>query len=87
LTDGGNAGSDAIGVEVKPAVYVVYWGTDWSTGFTTPDDDGTPYSSKTLQNHVNSFMSNIGGSAWAGVQTQYCRGVPARATSRAGPQG
>jgi hypothetical protein len=84
---GGNAGSGAIGVEVQPAVYLVYWGTEWAQGFTTPDDDGTLYSSKTLQNYVNSFMSNIGGSAWAGVQTQYCRNVPAGTTSCAGIAG
>src|SRR5919201_1688787 len=55
---GGNVGSGAIGVEVNPAVYLVYWGPEWSTGFTTPDDSGTLYSSKTLQNYLNSFMSN-----------------------------
>ena len=47
---GGNAGPDAIGVEVKPAVCLVYWGKEWASGFTTPDDDGTLYSSRTLQN-------------------------------------
>jgi hypothetical protein len=45
------------------------------------------YSSKTLQNYVNSFMANVGGSAWAGVQTQYCRNVPAGTTSCAGIPG
>ena len=49
---GGNLGDGAIGVETKPAVYLVYWGTEWANGFTTPDDDGTLYSSKTLQNYV-----------------------------------
>ncbi len=84
---GGNAGPDAIGVEVKPAVYLVYWGSEWATGFTTPDDNGTLYSSKTLQNYVNSFMANVGGSPWAAVQTQYCRNVPAGTTSCAGIPG
>src|SRR4051812_16489927 len=84
---GGNLGDGAIGVETKPAVYLVYWGTEWANGFTTPDDDGTLYSSKTLQNYVNSFMANVGGSPWAGVQTQYCRNVPAGATSCAGIPG
>jgi hypothetical protein len=84
---GGNAGSGAIGVEKTPAVYLVYWGTEWANGFTTPDDNGTLYSSKTLQNYVNSFMGNVGGSPWAGVQTQYCRNVPAGATSCAGTPG
>jgi hypothetical protein len=72
---GGNAGSGAIGVETKPAVYLVYWGAEWAAGFQTGDTDGTLYSSKTLQNYVNSFFANVGGSPWAGVQTQYCRGV------------
>ena len=81
---GGNAGNGAIGVETKPAVYLVYWGPEWASGFTTADADGKLYSSKTLQNYVNSFFANVGGSPWAGVQTQYCRGVPAGATSCAG---
>ena len=84
---GGNLGDGAIGVETKPAVYLVYWGTEWAGGFTTPDDDGTLYSSKTLQNYVNAFMANVGGSPWAGVQTQYCRNVPAGVTSCAGIPG
>jgi len=84
---GGNAGSGAIGVEKDPAVYLVYWGPAWQTGFTTNDTDGTPYSSQTLQNYVNSFFGSLGGSKWAGVQTQYCRNVPAGATSCAGVAG
>ena len=84
---GGSAGTGAIGVETNPAVYLVYWGTEWASGFTTADDNGTLYSSKTLQNYVNSFMANVGGSAWAGVQTQYCRNVPAGTTSCAGIPG
>jgi serine protease len=72
---GGNAGPGAIGVETKPAVYLVYWGQEWADGFQTADTDGTLYSSKTLQNYMNSFFSSVGGSPWAGVQTQYCNGV------------
>src|SRR4051812_46301167 len=41
---GGSAGPDAIGVQVKPAVYLIYWGTEWANGFTTPDTDGKLYS-------------------------------------------
>src|ERR1700745_1775814 len=41
---GGNAGSGAIGVEVKPAVYLIFWGSQWQQGFTTPDTNGTLYS-------------------------------------------
>jgi hypothetical protein len=85
---GGNVGTtNPIGVETKPAVYLVYWGTEWAQGFKTPDTNGTLYSSKTLQNYVNSFFSNVGGSPWAGVQTQYCRNVPAGTTSCTGIAG
>jgi hypothetical protein len=84
---GGSAGPGAIGVQTKPAVYLVYWGAEWATGFTVTDSDGTPYSSKTLQNYLNTFMANLGGSSWAAVQTQYCRNVPAGTTSCAGLPG
>ncbi len=84
---GGSAGPGAIGVETTPAVYLVYWGTEWATGFTTNDTDGTAYSSATLQNYLNTFFGNVGGSSWAGVQTQYCRNVPAGTTSCSGIAG
>jgi hypothetical protein len=72
---GGNAGPGAIGVETKPAVYLIYWGQEWADGFQTADTDGKLFSSKTLQTYVNSFFGSVGGSPWAGVQTQYCRTV------------
>jgi serine protease len=84
---GGNAGSGAIGVESPPAVYVVYWGPDWVNGFTTTDAGGKVYTSQQLQTYVNDFFGNVGGTAWAGVQTQYCRNIPAGATSCQGLAG
>ena len=69
---GGNAGSGAIGVETSPAVYLIWWGPDWASGFETADTDGSLYSSRTLQDYVQSFFTNVGGSPWANVQTQYC---------------
>jgi|1185.fasta_scaffold16377_2 hypothetical protein len=84
---GGNAGDGAIGVEIKPAVYLVYWGEEWAAGFTTRDSDGTKYSSARLQRYVNAFFSKVGGSPWAAVQTQYCRNVPAGTMSCAGIDG
>jgi hypothetical protein len=69
---GGNAGAGAIGVEQKPAVYLVWWGPQWAQGFTTEDTTGQMYSSKTLQNYLKSFFQNVGGSGWANIQTQYC---------------
>jgi len=84
---GGNAGDGAIGVETKPAVYLVYWGQPWATGFTTADTNGKLYSSKTLQNYVNAFFRGVGGSHWAGVQTQYCKNVLPGATTCVGGSG
>ena len=45
-------------------------------GFTTPDTDGVMYSSKTPQTYLHSFFQNVGGSPWAGIQTQYCAYAP-----------
>jgi hypothetical protein len=84
---GGSAGPGAIGVETTPAVYLVYWGTEWANGFTTNDTDGRAYSSQTLQRYLNTFFQNVGGSPWAAVQTQYCRNVLAGTTSCAGIPG
>jgi hypothetical protein len=84
---GGNAGDGAIGVETTPAVYLVYWGPEWAQGFQTADTDGTLYSSRVLQSYVDSFFGNVGGSAWAGVQTQYCRTLLPGSTSCTGGSG
>jgi hypothetical protein len=84
---GGNAGPGAIGVQEKPAVYLVYWGPDWATGFKTADTDGKLFSSKTLQSYLNSFFANVGGSAWAGVQTQYCKNTLVGSMSCVGGSG
>ena len=84
---GGNVGNGAIGVEQKPAVYLVWWGPQWKHGFATPDTDGTLYSSKTLQTYLASFFRGVGGSGWANIQTQYCSHALAGATSCAGGSG
>src|SRR5438270_8406119 len=84
---GGNAGPGAIGVETKPAVYLVWWGPEWSQGFTTADTDGTLYSSKTLQTYLQSFFSGVGGSGWANIQTQYCNGALPGSTTCVGGTG
>lgn len=84
---GGNAGPGAIGVEQKPAVYLVWWGPEWKTGFTTADTSGALYSSKVLQTYVQSFFQNVGGSPWANIQTQYCADALAGATNCVGGAG
>jgi hypothetical protein len=84
---GGNAGPGAIGVEQKPAVYLVWWGQPWADGFTTPDTDGKMFSSKTLQTYMASFFQNVGGSSWAGIQTHYCAYALPGSTNCAGGGG
>ncbi len=84
---GGNAGAGAIGVETTPAVYLVFWGPDWAASFQTADTDGKLYSSKTLQTYLSTFFGNVGGSPWAGVQTQYCKNVLPGSTSCVGGSG
>jgi hypothetical protein len=61
-------------VETVPSVYLVYWGPEWQQGFSFTAGSFT-YTSATVQNYVNSFFTNVGGSPWAGVQTQYCQGI------------
>jgi hypothetical protein len=85
---GGNAGPGAIGVEQKPAVYLIWWGSQWAgNGFTTEDTTGAMYSSKTLQSYLQSFFQNVGGSPWANIQTQYCAYALAGSTSCVGGGG
>jgi hypothetical protein len=57
----GSAG--AIGVETAPKVYLVLWGSQWSS-----DPSGE---SGILQN----FFNKAGGSSWLNSVTQYCQGV------------
>ena len=82
---GGNVGDGAIGVQTKPAVYLVYWGPQWATGFTTNDSvDGKPYSSATLQSYLNAFFTKSVGArgpacrrSTAGTFPQARRAAPA----------
>ncbi len=84
---GGNVGDGAIGVEQKPAVYLIWWGGQWKQGFKTPDTDGKLYSSKTLQTYLASFFGHVGGSGWANIQTQYCAHALAGSTDCTGASG
>ena len=78
---GGNAGQGAIGVENKPATYLIFWGPEWANGFTTADAKGQVFTSQQLQNYVTSFLTNLGGTSWAAIQTEYCNNIPAGNTS------
>ncbi|MDQ1694834.1 MAG: hypothetical protein QOJ03_187, partial [Frankiaceae bacterium] len=66
LVYGGGSGSGV--VSSQPAVYIVYWGSQWST--TDP-----------LANYLTSFMNGLYGSGddWTTVSQQYCEGIAAGA--------
>jgi hypothetical protein len=56
-------GVGTIGVETAPKVYLVFWGSQWSS-----DPSGE---AGILQN----FLGDVGGSPWNNSVTQYCQGV------------
>jgi serine protease len=58
-----HGGVGGIGVETAPKVYLVLWGSQWSS-----DPSGE---SATLQN----FFNHVGGSSWLNSVTQYCQGI------------
>src|SRR5947209_12474769 len=63
-------------VETTPLVYISWWGTQWNTGFSTGG-----YSSATAQTYITNFYSNVGGSRWDNIDTQYCQGIAVGSTS------
>src|SRR5579862_4795772 len=58
-----HGGVGGIGVETAPRVYVVFWGSQWSS-----DPSGEA-------GLVQSFLSGVGGSGWLNSVTQYCEGI------------
>jgi|SRR5215469_8116639 len=58
-----HGGVSGIGVETAPKVYLVLWGSQWSSD---------PSGESAL---IQSFYSHAGGSSWTNSVTQYCQGV------------
>ena len=56
-------GTGGVGVEAAPAVYLVLWGSQWSS-----DPSGEA-------GILQSFLDGVGGSGWQNTVTQYCEGV------------
>jgi len=69
-------------IETTPVVFIVYWGAQWATGFSTGG-----YSSAQAQNYVQRFFANVGGSSWSNSTTQYCENVASGRTNCAGVGG
>src|SRR5438876_1241154 len=61
-------------VETVPAVYLVYWGPAWQSGFSVQHGSFI-FTQQTVTRYVNAFFNTVGGSPWAGVQTQYCQNI------------
>jgi serine protease len=55
-------------VLTSPGAFVIFWGTDWASGFSTGG-----FSSDQAQSYVDSFLGGVGGSGWINSQTQYCQ--------------
>ncbi|HEV2459264.1 MAG TPA: hypothetical protein VGS80_12970 [Ktedonobacterales bacterium] len=68
-------------VETAPAVYISWWGPEWASGFSTGG-----YTSAQAQTYLSNFFSNVGGSSWENIVTQYCQGV-ANGTVNCGTKG
>jgi hypothetical protein len=58
-----HGGVGGIGVETSPRVYIVFYGSQWSSD---------PSGEATL---VQNFLRGVGGSSWLNSVTQYCQGV------------
>jgi hypothetical protein len=59
-----HGGIGGIGVEPKPRIYLVLWGSQWNNN----DPSGE-------ESILHSFYSGVGGSSWLSTVTQYCQGV------------
>jgi serine protease len=69
-----HGGVGGIGVETAPKVYLVLWGTQWSSD---------PSGEKTV---LQNFLGKVGGSGWLNSVTQYCQGI-ANGSSTCGTTG
>ncbi|HEV2324476.1 MAG TPA: hypothetical protein VGS10_11055 [Terracidiphilus sp.] len=58
-----HGGIGGIGVETKPTIYLVLWGSQWNGS----DPSGE-------ESILVSFFSGVGDSSWSNTVTQYCQG-------------
>jgi hypothetical protein len=70
-----HGGVGGIGVETTPKVYLVLWGSQWSS-----DPSGEA-------GILQSFLGEVGGSSWLNSVTQYCQSVPSNTVSCSGISG
>jgi hypothetical protein len=63
-------------IERTPLVFITFWGSQWSSGFSTGG-----YTSAQAQSYISGFFGGVGGSSWANSTTQYCQAVPSGTTN------
>jgi serine protease len=68
-----HGGIGGIGVETKPKVYLVLWGSQWN--------NNDPSGEAAI---LEAFYQGVGGSSWSSSVTQYCQGVPSGTVSCGG---
>ncbi len=73
-------------VETAPSIYLDFWGSWWNTTTTTGSDGSFSYTNSQAMTYIEDFYTNVGGSAWDGINTQYCQGV-ANGTVNCGSSG
>jgi hypothetical protein len=63
-------------IVTAPAIYIVYWGSQWGSGSTITND---PAGEAPLQ---QAFLGSLAGASdtWSTSTTQYCQGVPVGTT-------
>ena len=69
-----HGGVGGIGVETAPKIYLVLWGTQWSSD---------PSGEAAL---LEKFFAAVGGSSWQNSVTQYCQGVASGTVTCSGGQ-
>src|SRR2546429_1324395 len=57
-------------VLVTPRVFLIFWGSTWSSGFTSHGVSNT-----TARNYIESYFRGVGGNHWLNSTTQYCQGI------------
>ncbi len=76
-------GTQKIGVEVHPKVYLVFWGAQWGTPSTSGNDLTFTVDPLNAAPYVQDFLRGLYGSAdtWSTSTTQYCQGIAKGATT------
>ena len=57
-------------VFTTPAVFVIFWGPEWNTGWTSGG-----FTSAQARTYITSFLGGVGGSTWFNSTKQYCQGI------------